>query len=198
MLKDYQAMKVAERFIALYRYYNVKIPHARHAQKSRFWKYYLKVAEKYCEREEWDAYKFVDAQFDYRGKIMPHELDKPDSWEVYTMYIDKVGDNNIPMQIINTLKVINLWCKKNGKPFSCEAFLNSSYGNIIFKRDELSIYFICISKTALKKYKTLTNILSDDIIEVKQAIIYADKKLLSAINRVLKEDSVFFKKESYE
>ena len=186
---ELQAFNIASYFRREFIKYDYKIYNIQNVKKSKWWVMFERTAEKFSNREGWDADLFVKAQFNLNGKIYPFDLLSEKAWNNFIDYKNSKEAENTPEVedinfVLDGFRAVKEYCKNNDTDFSVELFIKNkkNFNNIIEKN--IPKHFFLFSK-AFNKEHTLP-----DKEKYKKLSIASDKRLLICIKKVLKVDYV--------
>jgi hypothetical protein len=193
------AKEIAKVYLQYHKKYTNKIPSFTNIEGSKWWVYFMKCAMLYGNKEEWNTYKFIEAQFDTKGDVYPYELSKSDAWEIYLEYRKRDSDLEIYVarNLLATYNYMKDWSKDNGYDVpNYKKFFNDPKQRFYIKRQSLSFYLFSILKSFYEEfYNKLSDEEKDSLIEVEElmklrAVIYSNRKLKNKMQEVLGHEFV--------
>jgi hypothetical protein len=161
------------------------------SEKSKYWKFFSRVVEKY-DIEDYED--FIEAQFATKKEVYPQQLISQESWQNYIDYKNKKESTNkrvaIVESIITTIKKVRKWSKDNGYDY----FNFSKYFQYLKEKDSLdtelpSPYICAVSKSFdinfinVDKYK----------IQKKAYFIYINKQIKNKLMEVMGDDFIEYR-----
>jgi len=193
-LLEREAFKLAEIYYKTYSKYSGKFIRASQIKKSKSWPAFLKTIEQRGSQPEWDAYRFIEIQFNEYGKIYPYHLYSKDAWKTY---IDRyqVGfedrDKTIALSLLNAYKVIQAWCKrKKIEGVDVRAYFTNPLNILLLENKKLSPYFLSICKSFKDHYCELNiseqyAIIKPSQLESARRAVFSNKKILKKMKELL-------------
>lgn len=185
MNKEFETFKLSLIYRTHFKKFDQRIFTAKTITNSKWWPYFEKVIDKFCDRENWDPSVFIEAQFFFKGgKVYPPELPTEKSWKNFLDYLnykEKESDEETTVKnALNGFSSVKNFCLKNNIPFGVSEYIDNDYNRKKIERNEIPIHFFLFSKVFNKKFN-----IKDDI---KKTLVRSNKKLLEKIKNVLKED----------
>lgn len=192
--KDKLAFDLAKEFRTKYLNYSFKIYSLKNVKRSKWWPHFVKTAEKYSGQKDFDAKEFIRIQFDTEGKVLPFFLPGKKAEQNYKNNFYKEDDEGkkILESIKNSINAITLWARKNKKNYN--EFFDVPFALLQNKIDYVSPYYLCFSKSFLKKYSSLTNEEKRSIIPKKELSVkraYVKQVMnLDLVKEIMKDDFI--------
>lgn len=188
------AQEIAKIYSQFYKKYTPKTWILSKVKETKWWPYFLKCASIYGNRPEWDTYKFVEAQFESKGKIFPFDLCRKEAWEIFEEYKsrDKDFEKYIARNLLSTYNYIKDWSLKKGfKASNYPEFFSNKEESLLIKRKKFSLYLFSILKSFYEYfYNKLSDEEKDDLIEIEdlmkmRSVIYINEKLKRKMQETL-------------
>jgi hypothetical protein len=157
---------------------------------------FLRTVSLFSPKEEWDVYRFVEAQFS-DGMVYPSQLTTKRAWENFLEYRKRIKedlDTYVANSCATTFNFIKKWSKLKGCPRpEYLAFLHDQEENIL--RGAFSIHFFSILRPFYDFYNTLPvgareKIATLEDLEKKRVVIHSIPKLKEKLKEVLGDDFV--------
>lgn len=187
MDNDYEAFKLAKAFLHFYRRYSYVSFKLSTVKKSKWWNFFLKVANNYSHEKDWNAYIFIAAQFEEKGKILPYQLIEKDAYETYKLYRHRFEADTDKKIVTNLLLTYRRVKESNS---SIRVFLEDKKNQLFIQRKNINpqLFFLCKSFYELGLDKQFEK----EEIDNKRAVIFANKKILNKMKEILGDE--FFKR----
>jgi hypothetical protein len=196
-LKDLSllALEIAKVYLQFHKKYSFKTFSLTKVKETKWWPYFLKCASNFGNRDEWDTYKFIEAQFHIAdGDVFPFSLMKEECWDNFLMF--KKRDKDFPVYIANNILAsynsIKEWSRLKGyeTPNYKEYFSDKTIrGNI--ERHSVSFYLLSILRGFYEYYyNRLTDEQKDSLIKIEdlmamRAAVYTNEKIKKKMQEVL-------------
>jgi hypothetical protein len=162
---------------------------------SKWWMYFYKTVTLFSSKEEWDAFKFVEAQFS-DGVVFPPQLATDKAWENFLEYQKRLKED-IDAYVANScatvFKYIRQWSNLKGdsRPIFRD-FLQSNRENIL--RGAFTLHFFSILRPFYDFYAGLDESqkkrISVEDLEKKRVVIHSIPRLKKKLKEVLGDDFV--------
>lgn len=183
---ELEAEKLAQAFIKINRGYDYKKITLKTLKKPKWWGHFLKAAQYYKNKPEWDPYLFVKCLFTKHGKIYPHILSWKTSWDIYLDYKEVVKEKEIDYkeianQLLQDYKKIKKWMEENNKSF--KSFFENKVNLMKIKRGLLSNWFLSLITYTYQIHNFLD--IDENLLLAKRAIILKNKKIANKMKEVL-------------
>jgi hypothetical protein len=193
------AEEIAKAYLQFHKKYTPKVFSLAKVQESKWWPYFLKCAMEFGNKEGWDTYKFVEAQFETKGDIFPFDLAKKEAWKIFEEY--KLGDKDfgkyIAMNLVATYKHIKQWSKEHGYDTpNYRKYFSDDNEQFFIKRKSYSFYLFSVCRSFYSEfYNALSDTDKDSLIDLDElmkmrAAIYTNPKLKDKMKEVLRDEFV--------
>lgn len=163
---------------------------------SKWWIPFFRTVSLFGPKKEWDALRFVEAQFSDRIAY-PSQLATKRAWENFLEYRKRIIEDTdlyVANSCATVFRYIAKWSKLQGysRP-SYQAFLQAERENIL--RGSFTIHFFCILRPFYEFYERLDDsqkekVATTDELERKRAVIHSIPKLSEKLKEVLGDDFV--------
>jgi len=181
---ELEEKRIAKSYLMYFNKYSNKKMFMRDPLNSKWGIYFKKIVSLFGRNSEWDADRFVKANFEENGLVYPAQLTIEKAWKTYLDYLPKYKSKETSMEdgIIATLEKIN-------KYNTMEEFISKSH--IFLLNDNFSKYVLYFSKSYLKWAKE-NNFLKDSVenIKIKRVLVRRNVSLNNKIKESLKDDYV--------
>jgi hypothetical protein len=156
-------------------------------KKHKWWDAFVAIENKFGYKSEFNAKKFIAANFEKYGKVFPYQLTTKKSWETYSQQL-QLEDENIDIEkvlaekVVYFLRVLKLYTNK-GK--SIKDFVVENWVKI--KNNQYDLYVLVFSKTFLNKNGE-EGIVSSLEIMAKRFAVSSYERIKKVIEKNLGED----------
>lgn len=171
------AYSLADAYVKEYKKYDFKTFNPKKVEKTKWWPHFLKAADqRYIEG--FDPNLWVKCQFEKHGKIFPFALIGKKAEETFNEYKFRFTENNDEIQMLKSMLLTHKALKNKtiDLPFIMKV-----------KRGFYSLYYLSIFKP-FRDYNKIHNIIDEDKLNIKRAIIYKNNKIKNKLQNVLKND----------
>jgi hypothetical protein len=183
------AFELAKIYLSFYKKYTVKTFRVTSIKKST-WKFFVTTIEKYKNDKDWNPYSFIASQFDYKGKIFPHELIAKDADYIYNSlrYKFENKESGMARGLLSGFNGLKNWCyKNNNRIIDIEKFLSNKNNIELIKNKQIDPLFFLFSKSFIHINQEL-KIFDDMYVNVNKTIIRRSKKITKKLKEILKNE----------
>jgi len=195
-LKEVEAFNLAKIYLSFYKSHTNKHFHLGSVKKTKWWKFFLEVVEKFGDKKEWNPHVFIWAQFEKYDKIFPTQLPTDAAWSLFLDYRNRFQSSqkseiSMAKNLLNTYNMVKRWSLDNGyKGVDFKAFFNNPYNMIMIERYTYDLTLFTLTKSFQECMELNKNILTEEEFNKKRALIFNNKKVLYKIKEVLGNEFV--------
>jgi len=156
-------------------------------KQHKWWNAFVSIENKFGYKSEFDAKKFIAANFEKFGKVFPYQLTTKKSWETYSQSLqledeDVNEEKVIAEKVVYFLRVLKLYTNKGN---SVKDFVLNNWSKII--NNQYDLYVLVFSNTFLDKNEEEKKFSSTEI-EAKRFAISSYERIKKVIEKNLGED----------
>jgi len=189
-----EAINLASAYFFQAKKHNRKILFSiRNVKTTKWWNHFVKAAEFFMYKEDWQPYLFMEYMFNAKKDFMPFMLLRKETKDHFEDF--KIINNNEDKldqrlaSIKYTIKYIFDWLQKGNK---IEDFFENNKNIIFYEEENFSEYVLIFSKTFLKAIKQgkIKYDFTIEEIELKKLSLRKNEKLKKILIALLKEDYI--------
>ena len=190
------AFNLAIEFRNYYKKYTYQVYRIDNLKQSKWWPHFIKTAEKYIDKKDFDYKFFIEIQFEIYGKVFPYFLPGKKAEAAYNQnyYKENTIDDQLISEVRGSREAVIAWAQKNKKEAS--DYFNSENVNLFERRVKyLSPYYLAFSKRFLSAYAKLEEedreyVYSKSELNLKRAYVNQNPVAKREIKKALQEDYI--------
>lgn len=183
-----EAYKLAKIFLAIYKKYSTIHFRLKKVDKSKWWKYFIKIAKDHMQEKDWNGYTFITAQFEEYGKVFPNQLLNKEAYQTYLDYKERLERDTLKQILTSIVETFKLVKAQSKGTLDIKKFLINNRSKLLLGNINPYLFLFCKSFYEEFDYEDMESMFYDEDIDVKRAVIFKEKKVISKLRSLLKDE----------